>query len=221
MQHAVELGARHRQPPRPAAGRQQQSVIREPRSVLDHDLATGRIDRGGAPSEMEPHTVPLDIVVAQPADRGLRLAEQQLLGQGRALVRKVNFGPDQIDGAVEPGGAHGADGDRRGLAAADDHDGVGAASPRPCFFRRFRPPDAACADSRPFEIDEDGVAFNLHRVGLDILGQRRAQRLAGADVEAALVQRALDLAVLDETFAQQRQRMGADAGSGEDPSDRR
>jgi len=69
---------------------------------------------------------------------------------------------------------------------------------------------------RPLHIDEDVIAFELHGVGAQILCRRRTQRLAGANVELTLMQRALDPAVLDETLAQQSERMGTNSGRGKD-----
>src|SRR5258706_14644751 len=56
-----------------------------------------------------------------------------------------------------------------------------------------------CSSSRPgsAELDEHVVAVELDREGLDVLGHRRAQRLAGLDLEATGMERAFDDAVLE------------------------
>jgi hypothetical protein len=69
---------------------------------------------------------------------------------------------------------------------------------------------------RTLHINEDVVTFELHGKGAQVLCHRRTQRLSGANVELALMQRALDPAVFDEAVAQQCQRMRASSGSGKD-----
>ena len=60
-------------------------------------------------------------------------------------------------------------------------------------------------------MEIDIVAVGLDRVGRQRLGGRAAQHLAGADVEAGLVQGALDRAALDPAIGEECQRVGADA----------
>ena len=46
--------------------------------------------------------------------------------------------------------------------------------------------------------------FDAHRIGFDVLGEWGAQRLAGADIKLALVQRALDFLAFQEAVTQAR-----------------
>ena len=45
VEHAVELGAGQREPPRLGAGRQQQPVVAQPLAVVEHDLVRRDVDR--------------------------------------------------------------------------------------------------------------------------------------------------------------------------------
>ncbi len=64
---------------------------------------------------------------------------------------------------------------------------------------------------RPLKIDQYVAAFDLDRIDLEVLGRRAAQRLAGADFELRLMQRAFDRVALDEPVGEQSVGVGADA----------
>ena len=61
------------------------------------------------------------------------------------------------------------------------------------------------------QIDQHIVGFNLDRISPQVLGRGGAQCLAGADVEARLVQGAFDRAVLHPAVGEQALRMRAHA----------
>ncbi len=78
---------------------------------------------------------------------------------------------------------------------------------------RSRHPDALAV-----ELDLDVVADEADGVGLQIFGGRRVEHLAGADVEARGMQRALDGFAVEPAVGQARIGMGADIVGGEESS---
>ena len=66
------------------------------------------------------------------------------------------------------------------------------------------------------ELELDAAVDETRRLGRERDLGRRAGRGAGADVEAALVQRALDLVAFEKAVAQARVAVGADVVGGED-----
>ena len=64
---------------------------------------------------------------------------------------------------------------------------------------------------RALQIDQHVSAFDPDRIGPQVLGRGRAQRLAGADVETRLVQGTFDLAVLHPAVGEQAVRVRAHA----------
>ena len=93
-----------------------------------------------------------------------------------------------------------------GLAAADDHEA--AVILREGGFRRLN------LDGGRLQIDENIVALALDPVGGEPPGDRGALRLAGADVELPLMQRAFDAAILDIALRQEGELMGTDIVGG-------
>ena len=99
---ALELAARNGQAARLGAGREQQTVEREPFAGVERKLAVVGIDVDDALAEAQ-----LDLVVgveARPVDEHrvpLRLAAQVLLGQRGLLVRALGLGADEHEAAVE------------------------------------------------------------------------------------------------------------------------
>ena len=86
----------------------------------------------------------------------------------------------------------------------------------PCLLelrgrRRIRAAGLARRTAGLLKVDEDVVALDFDRKGRNVLGERRTERLAGAYVEQSLMQGTFDLAVLDETFRQDRQSVRANA----------
>src|SRR5579859_4839224 len=64
------------------------------------------------------------------------------------------------------------------------------------------------------EIDHHGPVLDPDRVGLDVAGHRKAQRLAGSDVEAPGMERALDRAIVEEPVRQQGEGVRTDIPGG-------
>ena len=64
------------------------------------------------------------------------------------------------------------------------------------------------------DIDEDGTAFYLHGIGLQIDADRGAQRLSGLVVEPAIVLGAFDYVVHDQPLLQMHLLVGAKSVGG-------
>ena len=155
---------------------------------------------------MEPNPVAIGICLAQSVGGRDVLSREHVLGQRRTLIRQMRLVADQVDRAIESSLAHRNDRGSRRLPRADDDNAAG-------LYRhgRRRLGSTCFGDraARQIGIDENVIALDSDRECPDIPCQRRAERLAGADVEHALVQRALDLTVLDKSFAKKRERMRA------------
>src|SRR5262245_43284230 len=67
-------------------------------------------------------------------------------------------------------------------------------------------------------LEQHGAVLDLHRVGADVLGARRANGLARCDVELALVQRTFDVLSLDEAVGEARLPVSAGVVRREDPA---
>ena len=137
--------------------------------------------------------------------------------KGGPFIRQMRLIADQIDRAVKSCAAERANGRCCGLPGTDNDGGGHRRSSiigRGGAIRYLRRGDRVLAVA--VEVDKNVVALELDRIGAQILGQRGTQRLAGADIELALVKRAFDLAVFHPAFRQQRKRMGADAVGGVD-----
>jgi hypothetical protein len=126
--HALDaLGAR--QPPRPAAGGDDDPVRRDLGAVREHDAASGGVQprRGGAEAQLEGE-LRLVVVVHQP-DRVLVDAPgEERLRQRRAVVGPVRLVADQDQAPVEAGPAQRLGGADPGDGPADDGDGLHAVS---------------------------------------------------------------------------------------------
>jgi hypothetical protein len=99
---ARQIAARNAQAARLGAGRQQQTVEREPLAGVQRELAVVGIDVDDALAEAQ-----LDLVVgveARLVDEHrlpVGLPTQELLGEGRTLVRALGLGADEHNAAVE------------------------------------------------------------------------------------------------------------------------
>ena len=155
---------------------------------------------------MEPNPVAVGICLAQSVGGRDILSREHVLGQRRALIRQMRLVADQVDRAIKSSLAHRDDSGSRRLTRADDDSAAGLNR------RGRRRLGSICfrdRSARQIGIDKNVIALDPDRECPDIPCQRRAERLAGADVEHTLVQRALDLTVLDKSFAKKRQRMRA------------
>src|SRR3569832_2065445 len=159
---------------------------------------------------MEPNPATLGISLRQSVPGNRILAGQHVLRQRRTLIGKMHLLTDQVDRAVESGLAHRNDGGSSRLPCADD-DNVSRLRRYRRRFRLMRLCDPGC---RQIGINENIVALDPDRECLEVPGQWGAQCLAGANVERALMQRALDLAALDKPFGKQCERMRAYAMRG-------
>nr|WP_246669606.1 hypothetical protein [Bradyrhizobium sp. KBS0725] len=131
----------------------------------------------------------------------------------------MTLGADEIDSPFITGRTHGADG--RGSRLPRPHNETPFASARVCS-------NAACPFSgrarqrcvirgqrrlrcyrRRIQVDKYRAVLDLHCIGFDIFRQRRAKRLAGANIKQSLMQRTFDPAAFDKSIGEEGQRMGA------------
>ncbi len=123
VEHAVELSAGNRKAPRLGSGSQQQPVVAEPLTVVERELARGRVqtDRGGAEAQVDVvrgvEALVVDVDLLAPG-----LAAQVLLGQRRPLVRALRFAADQHQAPFEALASQRLGRLGAGEAGADDHE---------------------------------------------------------------------------------------------------
>jgi hypothetical protein len=122
VEHAICVGARHPEAARRGPGGQQQPGVADPAVVGQGHLVRRAVDAGYGDAEAQ-----LDAVIGVPRRRvdvdrvAFGLAQQVVLGQGRALVRPFGLIPDQHDWAVEPFLAQGLRGLGPGQPCPGDH----------------------------------------------------------------------------------------------------
>ena len=183
MKHIGKIVAGNPKTAGAATGRKQERLVSQRGSVIKPDRLRCRVDGHRATAKMKPNPVALGIGFGQPVLGKGVLARQHVLGQRRTLIGKMQFVADQVDRAVEAGFSHRDDGGGRSLACTDD-DHVSELRRR---RQGLRPMPLRDPISRQIGIDENVVALDFGRKRLNVFCQRRAQRLAGADIEHTLV----------------------------------
>ena len=170
IDHAVELGAGHRQRPHPRAGRQHQRVVGIALAARRRDRTAAAVDRRHRrrrAAARSPGRRRSGLAEQQPLP--LHLAQQQALGQRRPLVGRMGLGADQPDRR------------RRGRRRA----GTPQPGSRPARRRRSPRPPSWRTPSR----DDDQVA---HGLALRTLTCGDPSRCAAEASPAALARGASD-----------------------------
>ena len=139
---------------------------------------------------------------------GLQIAAtgQKLLRKRRTLIGQVDLVTHQINRAAISGGAHAANRGGSGLPCPHNNR---TQLRRPIGRLQCLALSLRIELRGQIEINKNLAIFDFNGVGPEVFDQRRAERLSGPDVKQALMKRALDLAVLDPSIGQYRQRMRA------------
>src|SRR5665213_1388032 len=105
---------------------------------------------------------------------------------------------------------------RRAVAGAQPRPGLACAGGAACRAPAARPGDPPRRRALCVEPDLDIVADDTHRIGLEVVADRRAEALAGLHLEPSAMQRAFDDLAVEPALGQLGVGVGAEVVGGVD-----